>query len=64
MPRNTVAGSSLGVAHPDYVEDGPVPPIVPEGAPLDAPIVDQIDAVEAATQPDDAKPAPKKAAQK
>lgn len=48
MPRNTVAGASLGVAHPDFDPDGPVPPIVPEGAPLDAPIADQLDALEAA----------------
>lgn len=46
MPRNTVAGASLGVGHPDYVEDGPVPPVVPEGVPLDAPIDELVAAVE------------------
>lgn len=49
MPRNTVAGASLGVNHPDYDPDGPVPPIVPEGIALDAPIADQLAALESIT---------------
>lgn len=52
MPRNTVAGASLGVQHPEYDPDGPVPPVVPEGVALDAPIADQIAAVEAAAGTD------------
>lgn len=69
MPRNTVAGASLGVQHPDYVEDGPVPPVVPEGVPLDAPIDELVAAVEDAAptatgESDEPKKAaaPKKAA--
>lgn len=50
MPRNTVAGASLGVAHPDFDPDGPVPPIVPVGGALDAPIADQIAALDQVEQ--------------